>query len=153
MAHVSSTGRLERRRFVRHYLEMVAAMFVGMVVFGALVRLFCVVTGHEEIFDHPGATAPIMATNMTLGMTLWMRHRRHSWPATAEMAAAMYVPMVVLLVPFWAGALPGGGLLAGMHILMLPCMYIAMRHRRPEYVHGHPDAPATAPLVHTVASA
>jgi flagellar biosynthetic protein FliP len=34
----------------------------------------------------------------------------------------MYVPLALLIVPFWAGVLPGGGLLGAMHVLMLPAM-------------------------------
>src|SRR5450631_3458681 len=91
----------ERRRFVRHFLEMVAAMFAGMAVLGGLVSLFCVVTGHQGLLDHAGASAPIMATNMTVGMAVWMRHRGHGWVPVGEMASAMYAPLAVLLIPFW----------------------------------------------------
>ena len=30
-----------------------------------------------------------MATNMTLGMALWMKVRRHSWPRIAEMSGGV----------------------------------------------------------------
>lgn len=90
-----------------------------------------------------------MATNMTVGMTLWMRYRGHDWAATAEMAAAMYAPLAVLLIPFWVGVLPGGGLLGGMHILMLPAMWLVMAHRREEYSHDHHAHIAGRPLAHT----
>jgi len=149
MIHILGTDRPERRRFVRHYLEMLGAMVAGMVVFGGLVTLICAVTGHEDLFDHAGASAPIMATNMTVGMSLWMRHRGHNWAATAEMAAAMYVPLVVLLVPFWVGVLSGGALLGGMHVLMLPAMWLVMSHRRAEYSHDHHEHIADLPLAHT----
>lgn len=132
-AAVMSPAKQGRRGFGRHYLEMCAAMFAGMVVFGAAVRLFCSLTGHEGLLEHPGASAPIMATNMTAGMVLWMKYRGHGWIPIAEMAAAMYVPLVVLLVPFWVGVLPGGALLGAMHVLMLPAMWLAMAHRRDEY--------------------
>ena len=148
MARILSTEQIERRRFVRHFLEMVAAMVGGMVVFGGLVSLFCALTGHQDLFEHAGASAPIMATNMTVGMSLWMRHRGHDWAAVGEMAAAMYVPLVVLLVPFWVGVLPGGALLGGMHALMLPAMWIAMLHRRDEYTHRHREVSPVPPLAH-----
>ena len=119
---VPGGDRVGRRRLVRHYLEMVGAMVVGMVVLGGAVSVFCAVTGHEDLLDHAGATAPIMATDMTVGMVVWMRYRGHGWAATREMAAAMYVPLALLIVPFWAGVLPGGGLLGAMHVLMLPAM-------------------------------
>jgi hypothetical protein len=129
--------RSERYRFVRHFLEMVAAMIVGMMVVGGAVRLFCVLTGHEGVFDHAGASALIMATNMIIGMSVWMRYRDHSWAAIADMAAAMYVPLAVLIVPFWLGVLSGGALIGLMHVLMLPAMWLVMLLRPDEYVHDH----------------
>ena len=78
-----------------------------------------------------------MATNMTVGMAVWMRHRGHGWAPIIEMAGAMYVPLALLIVPFWLGALPGGALLAGMHVLMFPAMWLVMTRRPAEYVHAH----------------
>ena len=57
--------------------------------------------------DRHGRQVLVMATNMAIGMGAWMRFRRHSWLAIAEMSAAMYLPFLVLLVPFWAGAISG----------------------------------------------
>lgn len=137
MGFVPGADGAERRRFVRHFFEMVAAMIVGMAVLGGLVRLACVLTGHEGFLEHVGATAPIMATNMTVGMVLWMRHCGHGWVPIAEMAAAMYVPLAVLLIPFWIGVLPDGAVLGPMHLLMLPAMWFVMARRNGEYVHDH----------------
>src|SRR5690349_15059177 len=65
--------RAERARFVRHYVEMVLAMFAGMLVLGLAVSAFCTAIGHGTLLDdHVGVRAPIMATNMTVGMTVWM---------------------------------------------------------------------------------
>ena len=71
-------------------------------------------------------------------MVVWMRYRGHGWAATREMAAAMYVPLALLIVPFWAGVLPGGGLLGAMHALMLPAMWIVMVRRHEEYERHQP---------------
>ena len=147
MAHVIDRTASEHRLLVRHFFEMVAAMLIGMAVLGAVVRMSCVVTGHEDLLDHPGFGAPIMATNMTIGMVVWMRHRRHGRAAIGEMAAAMYVPLVVLIIPFWVGLLGGSALLGLMHVLMLPAMVIAMNHRRDEYVHDHRATATGAALV------
>ena len=147
MAPIPGADRSERRRFVRHFVEMVVAMFVGMAVLGGLVRLFCALVGHEDLLEHAGVSAPIMATNMTLGMAVWMRHRGHGWAPVTEMAAAMYVPLALLIVPFWAGVLPGGALLAGIHVLMFPAMWLVMARRPAEYVH-HPVT--TRPFVHAL---
>jgi hypothetical protein len=70
-------------------------------------------------------------------MACWMRHRGHGWPAIGEMSAAMFVPLAVLIGPFWADAISGEMLLGAMHLLMLPAMVVAMLHRREEYTQDH----------------
>ena len=138
--------RTERYNLVRHFLEMVLAMLVGMAVLGAVVQVICAALGHSGFFtDHVGLRAPLMTMNMTIGMAVWMRHRGHGWAPIAEMSAAMFVPLAVLIGPFWAGVLSGGGLLGVMHVLMVPAMVIAMLHRRDEYAHGHRRHQATSP--------
>jgi flagellar biosynthetic protein FliP len=145
---IPGNSQAERRSFVRHYLEMVGAMVAGMVVLGGAVSLFCAVTGHQDLFDHVGATAPIMATNMTVGMALWMRYRGHGWATVGEMAAAMYLPLAVLLVPFWIGVLPGGAMLGAMHVLMLPAMWLVIARNPDKYVHHHPASRPALAHVH-----
>ena len=76
-----------------------------------------------------------MATDMAIGMGGWMRFRGHSWRAIAEMSAAMYLPFLVLLVPFSAGAVTGSTVMTAGHLLMLPAMALAMAYRRHEYLH------------------
>ncbi|HEX6344686.1 hypothetical protein [Umezawaea sp.] len=115
-------------RFALHYLEMVVAMVVGMVVLEPVWSFVWpglpgVVTAHVLV----------MATDMAAGMALWMRIRRHSWPGIAEMAAAMYVPFLVLLPFFWAGLLSASALSTAGHVLMLPAMLVAMLRRGHEY--------------------
>jgi flagellar biosynthetic protein FliP len=68
-------------------------------------------------------------------MGAWMRFRRHSWGAIAVMSAAMYLPFLLLLVPYWAGVITGGTLMGAGHVLMFPAMALAMLWRRSEYVH------------------
>ena len=137
MAHIVVSTRQEWHRFVRHFMEMVAAMIVGMILLGGLVNVFCALSDHRSLLEHPGTSAPIMATNMAIAMVAWMKHRGHAWPTTIEMAAAMYAPLVLFTVPYAMGAISGGAFLALTHILMLPAMWIAMLHRRQEYVGDH----------------
>ena len=133
MTTTASTARRGHLKFAAHYLEMVVAMLVGMVALAPLWNL--VLPG---LSAHPVADAMVMATDMALGMALWMRIRGHSWPRIAEMCAAMFVPFLVLLVPYWLGALSGDGLMTGGHILMFPAMLAAMIWRRGDYYHhGH----------------
>ena len=125
--HTHSGGR-RTWHLVRHYLEMLVAMVVGMVALGPLEAL--VWPGLDDRVD---VHAIVMATNMAIGMGAWMRFRRHSWPAVLEMSAAMYVPFAVLLVPYWVGAVSGSFLFTAGHVLMLPAMALAMWWRLDEY--------------------
>jgi flagellar biosynthetic protein FliP len=83
----------------------------------------------------PDVGALVMATNMSLGMAAWMRFRGHLWRGIAEMSASMYLPFVVLLVPFWAGTIGEGALMMWGHLLMLPAMALVMVLRPGEYAH------------------
>jgi hypothetical protein len=114
-------------RFIRHFLEMLAAMVLGMFVLGPL---WPTVDGVE-------LHALMMATNMAIGMTALMAVRRHAWPGIVEMSAAMYAPFIILFVPYWTGLMTAGGLFLLGHLLMLPAMLLAMLHRRSEYTAAH----------------
>jgi hypothetical protein len=129
-----STHRHSRGRatwhFVRHYLEMVVAMLAGMFVLGPVEGLLW-----PALTARPDVGAMVMATNMSLGMGAWMRFRGHSWRGVAEMSASMYLPFVVLLVPFWAGTIGEGALMMWGHLLMLPAMALVMVLRPGECAH------------------
>jgi len=120
------TGRptLADRRFVVHYLQMLAAMVVGMVVLGPMSIL---VDSGVEVHSL------LMATWMSIGMAAWMGVRGHGRKAVVEMCAAMYAPFVVLLVPYALGVIDGGALMIGGHVLMFPAMALAMLRHRHEY--------------------
>jgi hypothetical protein len=124
-------------RFLRHYLEMIMAMVVGMVVLGAAEALLFNRVGWVEPLTQPETAALIMATNMIVPMAAWMRFRGHRWAAIAEMAVAMYLPFVVLFVPLWLGVLSPTGLMVLGHVLMLFAMAAVMFRRRDEYVGHH----------------
>jgi hypothetical protein len=121
------------RNFVRHYLEMVAAMIVGMVALGPLWTLALNAAGTPGLLDRPELGALVMTTNMIIAMSAWMRYRGHRWAATAEMAAAMYLPFIVLLLPLWLGLLTPTGLVVAGHVLMLAGMAAVMLLRPTEY--------------------
>lgn len=118
------------RAFVVHYLQMLAAMIVGMVVLGPLSML---VGGRVAV----ELDALLMATWMTAGMAAWMAWRRHSWRSIAEMGLAMYLAFAVLFPPLWLGLLTGDGVMIVGHVLMLPAMAIAMLYRREEHLRTH----------------
>jgi hypothetical protein len=123
--------------FVRHYLEMVVAMMLGMAVLGPVESALLNPLGWQSIRAVPELSALVMATNMTVAMVAWMRYRRHSRSATILMAVAMYLPFVVLFPPMWLGFLSASGMFVGGHVLMLPAMAGAMLLRRDEYTGHH----------------
>jgi hypothetical protein len=109
---------------------MAVAMVAGMLLLGPLWELAGAALGVGDALARPEVAALVMATNMTVGMTVGMRYRAHRWHAVGEMAAAMYVPFLLLLVPFWAGLIDADALLLGGHLLMIPAMVlVAVRHR------------------------
>jgi len=122
-----------RRRFLRHYLEMVAAMVVGMVILGAAVRGVLALAGLEFPTQYPELAALEMAFDMSAGMIAWMRHRGHGWTSTLEMVGAMFAPAVALFPLLWLGAISGDALLVLEHLAMFPLMYLVMVRRRAEY--------------------
>ncbi|MFI0366850.1 hypothetical protein ACH35V_03160 [Actinomadura sp. 1N219] len=132
------TTRTERphpiawRHFLRHYLEMVAAMFVGMAVFGIAVQGLLALAGLEP----PGGVewgSLEMAAEMSAGMVVWMRFRGHGWASSLEMTGAMFAPLAVLFPLLWLGAVSGDSLMLLEHLVMLPAMFLLMLRRRDEY--------------------
>ena len=129
------------RRFLRHLFEMIVVMMLGMCMLGAAFGAF-----HEFAFgsgfaaawrDHVVLAAFAMAFNMTVPMVLWMRYRGHSWERGGEMAAAMNVLVLPLLVLYGLGAIPAPGVLGLQMMLMVPAMLGVMLYRKDEYSAPH----------------
>lgn len=122
----------------RTFLEMLVAMAVGMLVLDPVWAWMFDRLGRSGVLDRPDVHAMVMAADMSVAMALWMRFRSRRWAGAGLMTAAMFVPFVVLLVPFWAGVISGNAMLMAGHALMLPCMVVAMirSHRA-----GHADHP------------
>ena len=118
--------------FVRHFLEMVAAMAVGMIVLGAATYGFGGLTG-LRLPEDPALGVFKMAFDMSVGMIVWMRIRGHGWAGTLEMAAVMFVPGLVLVPLLWTDVIGEGALMIAEHAAMLPLMLLAMLRRRHEY--------------------
>jgi hypothetical protein len=132
--------------FIRHYAEMVAAMFLGMgVLFApALVALGAAGVSSAELrSEAPALLLLSMGVAMTVPMVAWMRHRGHGWAATNEMAASMLVPTAGVIALLGAGLVDDvGTLLIVEHVVMLPGMLIAMLLRRDEYLDPAQAQPA-----------
>ncbi|MEU4385832.1 hypothetical protein [Promicromonospora sp. NPDC023805] len=126
-------------RFHAHLVEMVVVMVLGMMLLAPVWDWVGAAVGIEALLARPDAGAVVMVLDMVAAMTVWMRVRRHGWPAIWEMNAAMAAPFAVLLVLFWMGVMSAGDMMLWGHVLMVPAMAGAMLLRPAEYtehVHG-----------------
>lgn len=123
--------------FVRHYLEMLLAMAVGMVT---LMPLWQLVIGDQPAVPWVNSReveSLVMATAMAIPMALWMRFRGHRPAPIVEMSLAMYAGFVALFPLLWLDVLDAGGVMMIGHVLMLVLMLGAMLARYREYSHSH----------------
>jgi len=120
------------KHFLRHYGEMVLAMFLGMAVLGLPVdRAMSAAGADSDAFMFLG-----MATTMTVPMVAWMMHRGHGWRANAEMSASMFVPTFAVIGVLTTGILTDTGVLMLVeHVAMLLAMAGVMLLRPQEYTH------------------
>ena len=126
------------RHFIRHYVEMVIAMFVGMGVLDLPVELAlnAAGSGWDELSDAGMFLG--MAVTMTVPMIGWMIYRGHGLRANSEMAAAMFLPTFAVIGVLWADVLTDvGALMVIEHVAMLLAMLGAMLLRPAEYTHHH----------------
>jgi hypothetical protein len=125
------------KRFIVHYVEMLVAMFAGMLVIGlpfAALGLDIDAIELELLW---------MAFIMSVPMVAWMRYRGHGWAPASEMTAAMFVPSFAAIALLWGGIVEGGHTpMMIQHVAMFPAMLAVMLLRRSEYT-GH-AAHATA---------
>jgi len=136
------------RTFIRHYIEMLIAMLLGMVVLGVPLAAGLGVLGVDVWSwesDAPELLLLGMAFTMSVPMVAWMRHRGHRWAPAWEMTASMFLPSFAAIALLWAGLVEGSGtLLTIQHAAMLPAMLVAMLLRLDEYTGHGAHAHATA---------
>ena len=122
------------KHFLRHYGEMVLAMFLGMAVLGLPADWALRSVGADsDAFMFLG-----MATTMTVPMVGWMLYRGHGWRANTEMSASMFVPTFAIIGLLTTGLLTDIGILmAAEHVVMLLAMAGVMLLRPDEYIHHH----------------
>ena len=130
--------------FVRHYIEMLLAMAIGMVALHPLWTFALQAAGVPHLLDHAELMTLAMATDMAIGMGAWMAFRRHGWRHIAEMSAAMYLPFVILFPATLAGAMTSGTMMVTGHVLMLAAMLAVMLRRRDHYGYRRPARPAVS---------
>jgi hypothetical protein len=119
--------------FWLHFVEMFAAMWVGMA---AGVRVFLAITGLSSYSQglrlHPVPSLSAMAISMAVPMAGWMLLRGHGWRNSAEMAAAMIVPAIPFIILAGLGAISGTACRAYMP-LSIVAMIGLMVYRRKVY--------------------
>jgi len=123
--------------FLQHLLEMSIAMVVGMFALGIPVQALFDAVGWSFMNDYTVPMTLVMATNMSIGMAIWMRIRGCGWPAILEMSLAMYIPFVAMYPFYWAGLVNEMAIMIVGHTLMVPAMVVAMLFRLDEYTGAH----------------
>ena len=128
--------RVSGWRFIRHLLEMVVAMMLGMGAFGLALAVVGEPPGYANLLVEYG----LMGAFMAAPMVAWMRHRGHPWRDGAEMTAAMLGPMLAPVALVEMGAeVPGlseGSLMVLSHVAMIGGMVALMLYRFDRYAHG-----------------
>ena len=130
------------RNFIRHYAEMVAAMFAGMIVLGLPAEGALVAAGSSTSDLQDSAPAVVllgMAVAMTVPMVAWMRYRGHGLRANTEMAASMFLSTFAAIALMGAGVVGFGAAMTLEHAVMFPAMLGAMLLRPSEYTGHHAD--------------
>jgi hypothetical protein len=119
--------------FWRHFLEMLAAMVVGMIATGAIfVSTVGLKTWDEVTRQYPTQALLAMAAGMTLPMIAWMLFRGMGWRNSFEMATAMVLPVIPFLCFVWFG-LTDSAQCGGYCAFTVMAMLALMRYRRREY--------------------
>ena len=138
MTTVKTLANRPAAHFARHYVEMVLAMFAGMIALGIPAGVALGGFGIDLTEDAPAAILLGMGITMTVPMVAWMRYRGHGWAASNEMAASMMVPTLGV-VALLAGGLVDDthALLVIQHVVMFPAMLAVMFLRLDEYTHAH----------------
>ena len=142
MSHPTPNPSITTRigRFTRHYVEMIVAMFAGMLVLGAPAALVLELVGSSlsELEEKaPAAYLLAMGVSMTVGMVAWMRYRGHRWRLTSEMAGVMMVPTIAVIALLAVDLTDFGAAMMIEHVVMFPAMLVAMLARWDEYSAPH----------------
>jgi hypothetical protein len=133
-AETMRSGQVRRvSPFWRHFLEMVGAMAVGMLITGTIfVLIVGAKTWDEVTSQYPTQSLLAMAAGMTIPMVAWMLYRGMGRRSSYEMAAAMILPVIPFLCLVWFNITQSAecGAYCGV---MVVAMLALMRYRRSEY--------------------
>jgi cytochrome bd-type quinol oxidase subunit 2 len=127
------SGRRHLSPFWRHFLQMLAAMGVGMIATGAIfLTIVGAKTWDEVITQYPTQALLAMAVGMTVPMVAWMVYRGMGWKNSYEMAAVMVLPVIPLLCLVWFDVTKSAQ--CGAYCLLtVAAMLGLMLYRRAEY--------------------
>ena len=95
---VAGGRRARSLHFGLHFVEMSAAMAIGMAAGMPIYRAVAGISSAEQYRLHPVPSVSAMALTMALPMAGWMLLRGHGWRSSAEMAAAMIVPAIPFII-------------------------------------------------------
>ncbi len=118
----------------RHLVEMMVVMMISMPLLGMPEGGIASLLGQGDIRrEQPELAALAMCINMGVAMVAWMAYRRHSWPATIEMGAAMILPAIPFVALSWGGVIGTSGLNGWVMGITTLAMIAVMLRRKDEY--------------------
>jgi hypothetical protein len=119
--------------FWRHFLQMLAAMMLGMIATGAIFITVVGLKSWDEVTtQYPTQSLLAMAVGMTVPMSAWMLYRGMGWRNSLEMAAVMVAPVIPLLCLVWFDVTRSAQ--CGAYCaLTVVAMLALMRYRHSEY--------------------
>jgi hypothetical protein len=119
--------------FWRHFVEMIAAMVIGMIASGAIFLSFVGLKTWDEVtIQYPTQALLAMAAGMSIPMVAWMLFRGMGWKNSYEMAAAMVLPVIPFLCLVWFNITKSAQ--CGPYCaLTVVAMLVLMRYRRSDY--------------------
>jgi hypothetical protein len=119
--------------FWRHFLEMLAAMAVGMLATGAIFLSIVGLKTREQVtVQYPTQALLAMAAGMSIPMVAWMLYRGMGRRNAYEMAAAMVLPVLPFLCLVWFHV-GKGAQCGGYCALTVVAMLALMGYRRSVY--------------------
>lgn len=134
-AHTVGRDRVTGRHlppFWRHFLQMLAVMIAGMIASAAVLLTILGMTWEEATVEHPTASLLVIAAGMSGPMTAWMLHRGMGRRNSAEMAAAMVLPVIPFLGLVWFDVTKSAQ--CGAYcVISIVVMLGLMAYRRAEY--------------------
>jgi hypothetical protein len=128
--------RSDTGRFVRHFVEMLVAMLLGMAVLMVALTAILALAGSDYMSaegDAPAALLAAMGVAMTLPMAAWMGHRGLPRAQIAEMVGAMGAVTLAILALLATGVVDADAALGAQHVAMVAAMLAVMLARRRIY--------------------